>query len=323
MHNTPKEHTVTLIIGSSGQLGSELASTLLKERPDKILICCDLHQGPAPDGAIFETLDVLDQSKLEDMIRRHGVQEIYHLAAMLSAKGEQNPAMAWRLNMEGLLNVLELSVKYGVGRVFWPSSIAAFGPGTPRDLVPQWPVMDPRTVYGISKLSGELWCQYYVQRFGLDVRSLRYPGIISWRTPPGGGTTDYAVEIFHEALRCGAYTSFLQAHTRLPMMYIDDAVRATLELMQADGERLSVRTSYNITAMSFTPMELAEAIQRRLPHFQIDYRVDFRQAIADTWPAVIDDQVARDDWGWNHHFDLSSLVDEMLTNLAAIRERQR
>jgi nucleoside-diphosphate-sugar epimerase len=323
MHNTPKEHTVTLIIGSSGQLGSELASTLLKEQPGKILICCDLHQGPAPDGAIFETLDVLDQSKLEDMIRRHGVQEIYHLAAMLSAKGEQNPAMAWRLNMEGLLNVLELSVKYGVGRVFWPSSIAAFGPGTPRDLVPQWPVMDPRTVYGISKLSGELWCQYYVQRFGLDVRSLRYPGIISWRTPPGGGTTDYAVEIFHEALRCGAYTSFLQAHTRLPMMYIDDAVRATLELMQADGERLSVRTSYNITAMSFTPLELAEAIQRRLPHFQIDYRVDFRQAIADTWPAVIDDQVARDDWGWNHHFDLSALVDEMLTNLAAIRERQR
>lgn len=320
MHNTPKERTVTLIIGSSGQLGSELASTLLKERPDKILICCDLHQGPAPDGAIFETLDVLDKSKLEDMIRRHGVQEIYHLAAMLSAKGEQNPAMAWRLNMEGLLNVLELSVKYGVGRVFWPSSIAAFGPGTPRDLVPQWPVMDPRTVYGISKLSGELWCQYYVQRFGLDVRSLRYPGIISWRTPPGGGTTDYAVEIFHEALRCGAYTSFLQAHTRLPMMYIDDAVRATLELMQADGERLSVRTSYNITAMSFTPLELAEAIQIRLPHFQIDYRVDFRQAIADTWPAVIDDQVARDDWGWNHHFDLSALVDEMLTNLAAIRE---
>ncbi|NBU71071.1 MAG: NAD-dependent epimerase/dehydratase family protein [Bacteroidetes bacterium] len=323
MHNTPKERTVTLIIGSSGQLGSELASTLLKERPDKTLICSDLHQGPAPDGAIFETLDVLDKSKLEDMIRRHGVQEIYHLAAMLSAKGEQNSAMAWRLNMEGLLNVLELSVKYGVGRVFWPSSIAAFGPGTPRDLVPQWPVMDPRTVYGISKLSGELWCQYYVQRFGLDVRSLRYPGIISWHTPPGGGTTDYAVEIFHEALRCGAYTSFLQAHTRLPMMYIDDAVRATLELMQADGERLSVRTSYNITAMSFTPLELAEAIQRRLPHFQIDYRVDFRQAIADTWPAVIDDQVARDDWGWNHHFDLSALVDEMLTNLAAIRERQR
>lgn len=317
MNNLQKVPSVALIIGSSGQLGSELASALLKERPDQTLICSDLHQGTAPDGALFETLDVLDKPRLEDMIKRYGIQEIYHLAAMLSAKGEQKPEMAWRLNMEGLLNVLDLSVKHGVGRVFWPSSIAAFGPGTPRDLVPQWPVMDPRTVYGISKLSGELWCQYYFQRFGLDVRSLRYPGIISWRTPPGGGTTDYAVEIFHEALRTGAYTSFLQAQTRLPMMFIDDAVRATLELMRADGERLSVRTSYNITAMSFTPSELAEAIQSRLPHFQIDYRADFRQAIADTWPAVIDDQVARLDWGWHHRYDLNALVDEMLTNLAA------
>jgi len=313
------KRSATLIIGSSGQLGSELASTLLRENPDQTLICSDLHQGTAPDGALFETLDVLDKQKLEDMIQRHGVQEIYHLAAMLSAKGEQNPAMAWRLNMEGLLNVLDLAVKHKLGRVFWPSSIAAFGPGSPRDLVPQLPVMDPRTVYGISKLSGELWCQYYFQRYGLDVRSLRYPGIISWRTPPGGGTTDYAVEIFHEALSSGIYSSFLQAHTRLPMMFIDDAVRATLELMRADGERLSVRTSYNITAMSFTPAELAEAIQSRIPHFQIDYRDDYRQAIADTWPAVIDDHVARKDWGWHHRYDLNALVDEMLTNLAATR----
>lgn len=319
MSKIKKKTSVVLIIGSSGQLGSELASALLKEQPDKLLICSDLHPMPAPAGAVFETLNVLDKPSLEDLIRRHNVQEIYHLAAMLSAKGEQNPEMAWRLNMDGLLNVLDLAVKYQVERVFWPSSIAAFGPGTPRDRVPQLPVMDPRTVYGISKLSGELWCQYYVQRFGLDVRSLRYPGIISWRTPPGGGTTDYAIEIFHEALRTGAYTSFLQAHTRLPMMFIDDAVRATLELMQADGERLSVRTSYNITAMSFTPAELAEAIQKRIPHFQIDYRADFRQAIADTWPEVIDDRMARTDWGWSHRYDLNALVDEMLTNLTAIQ----
>jgi len=319
MNITQTERPVTLIIGSSGQLGSEIAAAILNEYPGKTLVCCDLHSDSTPDGAEFETLDVLDKSSLEAIIKRHQVREIYHLAALLSVKGEQNPLFAWRLNMEGLLNVLDLAVRHKVGRVFWPSSIAAFGPGTPRDWVPQLPVMDPRTVYGISKLSGELWCQYYFQRYGLDVRSLRYPGIISWRTPPGGGTTDYAVEIFHEALRCGSYTSFLQAHTRLPMMYIDDAVRATLELMQADAARISVRTSYNVTAMSFTPMELAEVIKLHLYDFRIDYREDFRQVIADTWPAVIDDQVARTDWGWNHHYDLPALVSEMLTNLATTR----
>jgi len=317
MHKTSGDRPATLIIGSSGQLGTELAAALLNQFPHKKLVCCDLKPGPVPEGALHETLDVLDRSSLETVIQKHQVQEIYHLAALLSAKGEQNPAFAWRLNMEGLLNVLELAVRHKVGRMFWPSSIAAFGPGTPRDQVPQSPVMDPRTVYGISKLAGELWCQYYFQRFGLDVRSLRYPGIISWRTPPGGGTTDYAVEIFHEALRCGAYTSFLHARTRLPMMFIDDAVRATLELMEADASKITVRTSYNITAMSFTPEELAAAIRRHLPEFRITYREDFRQAIADTWPAVIDDQVARDDWDWCHQFGLEQLVSEMLTQLGA------
>lgn len=307
--------TRILLIGSEGQLGSELSATLIAKHGKENVICSDLRN-PRPElDRRFMVLDALDKDGIEAVIRDEQISQVYLLAAVLSATGEKNPAFAWKLNMESLLSVLDLGVKYKLDRVFWPSSIAAFGPNTPKVDTPQSSYMDPNTVYGISKLSGELWCQYYFQRYGLDVRSIRYPGIISWKTPPGGGTTDYAVEIFHDALQKGSYNCFLKADTALPMMFVDDAIRGTVELMEAPTEHIKTRTSYNLAAVSFTPAELAAAIRLHMPSFNIQYAPDFRQQIADSWPASIDDSAARTEWGWNHHFDTAGIVNEMLENL--------
>jgi len=254
---------------------------------------------------------------MEEVVVHYEVDEIYLMAAMLSATAEKFPDRAWNLNMNTLFNVLKLARENKISKIFWPSSIAVFGGTTPKEDTPQSTVMEPSTVYGISKQSGERWCAYYHRKFGVDVRSLRYPGLISWKTQPGGGTTDYAVEIFHEALKNGTYTSFLDRDTRLPMMYMDDAIRATIELMRADAEALSIRSSYNLQAMTFSPEELAEAIRREIPDFRIEYAPDFRQEIADSWPSRIDDSQAREDWGWQPEYDLQKTTATMLAELRA------
>jgi nucleoside-diphosphate-sugar epimerase len=269
-------------------------------------------------GLTHETLDCTDIGALTAIVERHGVTQVYHLAAALSARGEKHPMWAWDLNMKGLLNVLEVARSHKLERIFWPSSIAAFGPGTPQDHTPQKTVMDPTTVYGISKLAGEGWCAWYHRHHGVDVRSLRYPGLISWKTPPGGGTTDYAVEIFHAALKAGRYTCFLREDQALPMMYMPDAIRATLQLMEAPAASVRERGSYNLAGTSFTPLEIAAAIRRRLPAFTMDSVPDFRQPIAASWPRSIDDSVAQRDWGWRPRYDLQAMVDDMLANLAPL-----
>jgi nucleoside-diphosphate-sugar epimerase len=303
-----------LIIGANGQIGTELAEALAQRHGPAAVVTSDL----APQGRLphlrHEALDVTDAAALAAAVKRHGITQIYLLAAALSASGEQHPQWAWHLNMTGLLNVLELARTAKLQRVFWPSSIAAFGPGTPAD-APQHTVMDPGTVYGISKLAGERWCAWYHARHGVDVRSLRYPGLISWKTPPGGGTTDYAVDIFHGALKAGRYTSFLRADTRLPMMSMSDAIRATLALMDAPADAITERGSYNLAGCSFTPAEIAAEIARLVPGFTLDCAPDFRQAIADSWPQAIDDSLARRDWGWAPQDDLRAIVAEMLAEL--------
>lgn len=304
-----------LIVGANGQIGTELADALAQRHGNDAVITSDL----AAEGRLahlqHEAFDATNRSALEAVIERHGITQVYHLAAALSARGEQHPMWAWELNMGSLLHVLELARSHGIERVFWPSSIAAFGPSTPRANTPQKTVMDPTTVYGISKLAGEGWCNWYHQMHGVDVRSLRYPGLISWKTPPGSGTTDYAVDIFHQALGTGRYTSFLAADTALPMMYMDDAIRATIELMEAPAEQIKQRTSYNLAGISFTPATLAAAIAQRVPGFEIAYAPDFRQAIAESWPGSIDDSAAQADWGWRPRFDLDTMVDAMLHHL--------
>ncbi len=262
-----------------------------------------------------EMLDVTDAAALTAVVKRHGITQIYHLAAALSASGEKHPMWAWDLNMKGLLNVLELARTAKLERVFWPSSIAAFGPGTPALDTPQSTVMDPTTVYGISKLAGERWCAWYHANHGVDVRSLRYPGLISWKTPPGGGTTDYAVEIFHAALKDGRYSCFLEEGQALPMMYMSDALRATIELMEAPAEAITQRGSYNLAGISFTPAEIAAEIRKHIPGFEISYAPDFRQAIAASWPQRIDDRVAQQDWGWKLRYELPEMAADMLLNL--------
>src|SRR5690606_11425735 len=268
------------------------------------------------EGEIFETLNVLDKEAIKALILKYKPTQIYLLAAMLSATGEQYPQKAWDLNMNGLLNVLDLAVELGIKKIFWPSSIAVFGPHSPKENTPQYCVMDPNSIYGISKLAGERLCEYYHNKYGLDIRSVRYPGIISWRTEPGGGTTDYAVHIFFEAIRQGKYTSFLNAGTELPMLYMDDAVRGTIELMDAPSAGLTIRSSYNLSGVSFTPTEIAEEIKKILPNFEISYSDnDPRQAIADSWPKSINDDQARADWGWKPTFDLAGMAKDMLENL--------
>jgi nucleoside-diphosphate-sugar epimerase len=307
--------TRILIIGANGQIGTELAVELAKLHGNDAVITSDL----APKGRVptlaHETLDVTDAGALTTIVKRHKITQIYHLAAALSANGEKHPMWAWDLNMKGLLNVLELARHEKLDKIFWPSSIAAFGPNTPAVDTPQTTVMDPTTVYGISKLAGERWCAWYHAKHGVDVRSLRYPGLISWKTPPGGGTTDYAVEIFHAAIQQGRYTCFLQQDQALPMMYMADALRATLELMNAPADAVKQRGSYNLAGVSFTPEQIAASIRRRIPAFTMDCVPDFRQAIAASWPQRIADSAAQADWGWALQYDLDAMVDDMLSNL--------
>ncbi len=308
-----------LILGAGGQIGTELTHKLREISGIDNVIATDIRDAPSlRESGIFEIIDVMQTADIASLIDRHQVTQIYHLAALLSASGEKNPKLAWKINMDGLTSVLDLAVEKKINKIFWPSSIAVFGPTTPRVNTPQDCVMVPTTMYGVTKLSGELLVSYYFKKFGLDIRSLRYPGLLSWKTPPGGGTTDYAIEIFHEAIRNNSYTSFLNEGTRLPMMYMDDAIRATIELMEVDASKIKARTSYNITAMSFTPAEIAEEIRKHISSFTIDYRPDFRQQIADSWPKSIDDSSARKDWGWKPEFDLSSMVKVMLENIAEL-----
>ena len=307
-----------LVIGANGQIGTELVEALAQRHGAQSVVSSDISpQAPAQTlllGVRHVALDATVADALRAVVERFGVTQVYLLAAALSARGEQHPMWAWDLNMKSLLNVLELARSHAL-RVFWPSSIAAFGPGSPKRLTPQATVMDPSSVYGISKLAGEGWCAWYHRKHGVDVRSLRYPGLISWKTAPGGGTTDYAVEIFHAALQTGHYPSFLAADTALPMMYMPDAIRATLELMDAPGECIHQRGAYNLAGVSFTPAQLAHAIAQQLPGFRIDYAPDYRQAIAGSWPQSIDDSEARKDWGWTAQFDLDALVRDMLEHL--------
>lgn len=306
-----------LVIGASGQIGVELTLALRKIYGNTNVIASDLREenellkGTGP----YVSLDVMNREMLHVQVIRQGVTQIYLLAAILSATGEKNPALAWHLNMQGLLNVLDIAKEEKLNKVYWPSSIAVFGPTSPRRNCPQQTIIEPITVYGISKYAGEFWCNYYHHKFDVDVRSIRYPGLISYKSAPGGGTTDYAVEIFHNALEEQHYDSFLEQDTYLPMMYMPDAIRATIELMQAPKEHITVRTSYNVSAMSFSPAEIADEIKKHIPGFTIDYSPDYRQQIANSWPQSIDDSVARRDWGWKPEYNLSAMTEDMLENL--------
>ena len=305
-----------LIIGAGGQIGIELAQELSKLYGSSNVIAADLKPIAALTDNAFEKLDVLDKDALLSVVKKHGISHIYLLAALLSATGEQNPMFAWKLNMEGLFNVLDLAKEKHIAKVYWPSSIAVFGPTTPRINTPQYTIMEPSTVYGISKQAGERWCEWYFHKFGVDVRSLRYPGLIGWKSEPGGGTTDYAVHIFHQALKNKTYECFLSADTALPMMHMEDAIRATIEIMHAPAEQIKIRSSYNLAGISFTPAQIAAEIQKHIPDFTISYKPDFRQEIANSWPKSILEDEAKKDWHWSSKYNLSSLVDNMLENLA-------
>lgn len=305
-----------LIVGAGGQIGIELTQELSLLYGSSNVIASDLQIIQALPNNPFEKLDILDKETLLNIVKKHGVRQVYLLAALLSATGEQNPMFAWKLNMEGLFNVLDLAKEKYIDKVYWPSSIAVFGPTTPRQNTPQFTVMEPTTVYGISKQAGERWCEWYHHKFGVDVRSLRYPGLIGWKSAPGGGTTDYAVHIFHQALKHKKYECFLSAQTALPMMHMEDAIRATIEIMHAPAENIKIRGSYNLAGISFTPQQIAEEIKKHIPDFIISYKPDFRQAIADSWPQSIEDVSARQDWGWSPKYNLDSLVANMLENLA-------
>jgi len=305
-----------LIIGAGGQIGVELTLALRKLYGNDHVIATDIREEhPLLKEGPFRHLNAMDAFRMLEIVKKEKITQIYHLAALLSATGEKDPKRAWDINMQSLLQVLELGVQEKLHKIYWPSSIAVFGQTTPKQQTPQQTVVEPLTVYGISKYAGELWCQYYYNRWGLDVRSLRYPGLISWKSEPGGGTTDYAVEIYHEALKLKKYTSFLDKGTYLPMMYMDDAIRGTIELMEAPATSIKTRMAYNISAMSFAPEEIATSIQKHIPDFEISYAPDFRQQIANGWPQSIDDQAAREHWGWSHQFDLDKMTHEMLTNL--------
>ena len=305
-----------LITGANGQLGTELSAALAERYGTGCVVTSDVNAQGRHAHLVHEVLDVTDLDQLQKVVETHGITQIYHLAATLSAVGEKKPKWAWQLNMTGLLNVLEVAALAGLDKLFWPSSIAAFGPTTPADATRQRTVMEPKTVYGVSKLAGEGWCRWYFENKGVDVRSLRYPGLISYKTLPGGGTTDYAIDIFHYALRQQTYPCFLERDEALPMMYMPDAVRATIELMEAPAERISERGSYNLAGFSFTPAEIAAKIRTHLPGFEIAYKPDFRQKIAEGWPNSIDDSLARADWNWRPEYDLAAMTEDMLANLA-------
>nr|WP_315144732.1 L-threonine 3-dehydrogenase [uncultured Flavobacterium sp.] len=306
-----------LIIGACGQIGTELTQKLRKIYGTENVIASDIRKlnVDVVNSGPFEVINALDFNQIEHLVEVHQITDVYLMAALLSATAEKNPAFAWDLNMNSLFHVLNLAKAGKIKKIFWPSSIAVFGPTTPKENTPQYTIMEPSTVYGISKQSGERWCEYYHNIFGVDVRSIRYPGLISWSSPPGGGTTDYAVDIYHKALENQSYECFLSAETKMPMMYMDDAIAATIQIMQAPAEQIKIRSSYNLAAMSFTPTEIAAEIQKHIPDFTISYAPDFRQKIADSWPASIDDSRAREDWGWNHHFALDNMTVDMLEHL--------
>ena len=306
-----------LVIGSSGQIGVELIEQLAKDFGPNQVIAADIKlvsEGKTL-GVEYITLDVLDKEKLFEIIKQHNISEVYLLAAMLSAIAEKNIQLAWNLNMKGLFNILDLAKEKHIEKIFWPSSIAVFGPTSPKLNTPQSTLLEPSTVYGISKMSGERWCEYYFLKYGVDVRSLRYPGIISYKSPPGGGTTDYAIEIFHAAINHGFYDSFIAKEVTLPMVYMQDAIRATMEIMQVERKKLTINSSYNLAAISFSPEEIANEIKLLFPEFQITYSPDFRNNIALSWPSVIDDSFARNDWGWEHNFDLKKTTLEMVNGI--------
>ena len=307
-----------LVIGSNGQIGTELVTELRRIHQVNQVVACDIRRPDydTKNAGPFEFVNVLDKENLKAIFKKYKPTQVYLLAALLSATGEQNPKLAWDLNMNGLLNILDFAIDFGTKKVYWPSSIAVFGPNSPKQQTPQFCTMDPNTVYGISKLAGERWCEYYFQKYGLDVRSIRYPGLISWKAMPGGGTTDYAIHIFHEALKKGSYSSFLSADTELPMMYMNDAIRGTIELMDAPADKIHIRSSYNFAGVSFNPEDLSSEIKKHLPDFKLNYtQNDPRQEIANSWPASIDDSTAKKDWNWSPEFNLEKLTLEMLTNL--------
>ncbi len=306
-----------LIIGAGGQIGVELTLALRKMYGEANVVASDIREAhPLLKGTgPYSQLNVMDADATLALVKKENITQIYLLAALLSATGEKDPKLAWDINMKSLLQVLDIALQEKLTKIYWPSSIAVFGSTTPRELTPQKTIIEPRTVYGISKYAGELWAQYYNQRWGLDVRSLRYPGLISWKSEPGGGTTDYAVEIYHEALKHKQYTCFLSENTYLPMMYMDDAIRGTIELMESPAEKLKSRMAYNLSAMSFSPKEIAAAIEKHIPGFTMAYQPDFRMQIADGWPASIDDTASRQDWGWKPEFDLEKMTVDMLANL--------
>ena len=308
-----------LIIGANGQIGSELVTALSQQHGADNVIASDIGSNNVYGAARYTQLDVLDKDRLATLIDSEGITQVYQLAALLSATGEKAPLKAWTLNMDGLLNILEVARERGEAgkplKVFWPSSIAAFGPNTPSEATPQFTVMDPTSIYGISKLAGERLCEYYHSKYGVDVRSIRYPGIISFKSPPGGGTTDYAIAIFHAALKGETYECFLGPETTLPMIYMPDAIRATIELMEAPAEQVKIRSSYNVAGVSFNPRELAASIQQAVPAFEIAYKPDSRQAIADTWPQSLDDSRANADWGWKASVGIEEMVASMLENI--------
>ena len=303
-----------LVLGAGGQVGSELVEKLRAKHGNDKVLATDVRELENQSGP-SEVLNVLDKEKLHDIVERYKIEEVYHLVALLSATAEKNPEFGWKLNMETLFTVLDLAKDKRIKKVFWPSSIAVFGPNTPRQETPQHTVTDPTTVYGISKLAGERWCEYYAKNYGVDVRSIRYPGLIGYKSLPGGGTTDYAVDIYHKALENGEYECFLQKGTYLPMMYMEDAIRATIELMEAPEGNVKIKSSYNLGGISFAPEDIASEIKKHLPNFKISYAPDFRQKIAESWPGSIDDSAAQEDWGWKLEYDMAKMTEDMLKNL--------
>ena len=310
---------IILVLGASGQIGNELTQKLRKIYGNNNVIASDIRTGNQDlmTSGPFKIIDATDKDAILKVVQKYQVSQVYLLAAMLSATAEKFPQKAWSLNMNSLLAVLDIAKDKHIKQVYWPSSIAVFGPTTPKQNTPQKTIMEPTTVYGISKLSGEFWCNYYHNKYGVDVRSLRYPGIVSWKTKPGGGTTDYAVDIYFKAIEEEKYECFLSENTRLPMMYMNDAVAATIKLMQAKPENVKIRTAYNLAAIDFTPKEIASEIKKYIPNFTISYKPDFRQEIADSWPSSINDAAARKDWGWTHKFDLTAMTKDIITHLKA------
>ncbi len=312
---TPK----ILIIGACGQIGSELTMSLRSKHGNENVVAADIREGSEElmTSGPFEIVNAMDYDVVRNCVEKHNITDVYLLAAMLSATGEKYPMKAWDLNMNSLFHVLNLAKDGVIKKIFWPSSIAVFGPTTPRDHTPQHTIMEPTTVYGITKQTGERWCEYYNSKYNVDVRSIRYPGLISWKTSPGGGTTDYAVDIYHKTIKDNKYECFLSENTALPMMYMDDAVRATISIMEAPSEAIKIRSSYNLGGISFTPKMISEEIKNHFPEFKISYSPDFRQAIADSWPSSINDTDAQEHWGWKHDYDLEKMTTEMFKNLKA------